>query len=208
MTYLIRFPARIARFELLIYTKVLRINNRSLDKRDSFGWISILLHWTTAAFICVLWFIGDGIASLESDQATVRRNLHVSIAVTAYLLIWARIVWRLYSHHPQVHGQSNLTHFAARSIHYILLAAIAGMLCSGPIIMWSDGNPISVFGLISLPSPLSEMPVVNEAARAVHAFCGQSVLWLTVIHIGGALRHLMFHDDDTIARIFVPKRES
>jgi cytochrome b561 len=100
-----------------------------------------------------------------------------------------------------------LTHVAARSIHYFLLAAIAGMLCSGPIIMWSDGNSISVFDVIAIPSPMSEMPVVNDAARAIHAFCGQSILWLTLVHIGGALKHLMFHDDDTIARIFVPNRE-
>ena len=54
---------------------------------------------------------------------------------------------------------------------------------------------------------MSKTPVVNDAARAIHAFCGQSILWLTLVHIGGALKHLMFHDDDTIARIFVPKHE-
>jgi cytochrome b561 len=122
------------------------------------------------------------------------------------LLIWARIIWRLYSHHPQVQGQSKWTHVTAGSIHYILLAAIVGMLCSGPMIMWSDGNSISVFDVMVIPSPMSEMPAVNDAARTIHAFCGQSILWLTLIHIGGALKHLMFHDDDTIARIFVPKR--
>jgi len=176
------------------------------DTGSSFGTVSIVLHWLSAIFIIALWFIGDGIAALGTDAASERRELHVSIAVVAYLILWARIIWRLHSKHPQAHGQSRITHNIAQTAHYLLLAAIAGMLCSGPLIMWSNGLTVSIFGLFELHGPAEGIPGIFEAASAVHKICGQGILWLTVIHIGGSLKHLMFHDDETIARIFIPKR--
>ena len=178
------------------------------DTRKSFGLVSIALHWFTAIFICTLWFIGDGIAALDPNMANARRELHVSIAVFAYLILWARIIWRLYSIHPQAAGQSRLTHRIARIIHYLLLASIAGMLCSGPVMLWSTGSPVSVFGLFDFPAAATQIPAINEVAGVGHSFCGKALLWLTVIHVAGALKHLMFHSDETIARMFIPKRQA
>lgn len=72
--------------------------------------------------------------------------------------------------------------------------------------MWSGGSPISVFGLFNLPASATEIPKISEAASTVHAFCGKALLWLVVVHLMGALKHLMFHSDETIARMLIPKR--
>ena len=180
----------------------------SVDSGNSFGWVSITLHWLSAVVIIALWFIGDGIGSMESEAASARRELHVSIAVLAYLVLWARIMWRLYSKHPWVKGQSSKTHFIAQTTHYLLLFAIAGMLCSGPLIVWSNGIALSLFGVIEIHGPSDSIPWLLDLASGVHKFFGQAILWLTLIHIAGAMKHLMFHDDETIARIFTPKTET
>lgn len=72
--------------------------------------------------------------------------------------------------------------------------------------VWSGGNPISVFGLLDFPASATEIPEMSEVASAVHAFCGKALLWLTVVHIAGVLKHLMFHSDETIVRMLIPKR--
>jgi cytochrome b561 len=174
------------------------------DSRSSFGWLSIMLHWLCAMVVIALWFIGDGIATLEPEHVPARRNLHVSIGFSAYLLLWARIAWRLHSRHPRAPGQGRSTHRLAKSLHYVLLTAIAGMLCSGPVVLWSSSVGFSLFGLLDVQAGTATMPALNEAARSIHHFCGKAILWLTVLHIAAALKHLMFHDDETIARIFTP----
>ena len=73
---------------------------RIFDTRTGYGWISIALHWLTAIAILTIWFIGS---SIQSDLATgsfETLRLHTSIAITAYVLLWARIIWRFRQGHP------------------------------------------------------------------------------------------------------------
>jgi cytochrome b561 len=176
------------------------------DSSHSFGWVSIFLHWLSAVLVIILWVIGDGISALEPEQVSERRQLHVSLALAFYLFLLARIMWRLHSKHPHVRGQSVLTHRLAATVHYLLLAGLAGMLCSGPLLAWSSATPIVIFGRFDIQGPAAGIPWIHELASATHGFCGKAVLWLTVIHVVGAFKHLMFHNDETFARMFVPKK--
>ena len=72
---------------------------RTTDTRTGYGWVSIALHWTTAIIVLTLWFVGSSIHSdPETQDSTLR--LHTSIAITAYLLLWARVIWRFKIGHP------------------------------------------------------------------------------------------------------------
>ena len=72
---------------------------RTTDTRTGYGWVSIALHWTTAIIVLTLWFVGSSIQSDPGTQESTLR-LHTSIAITAYLLLWARVIWRLKIGHP------------------------------------------------------------------------------------------------------------
>ena len=163
------------------------------DRPRSFGWISIAMHWITATAIIVLWFIGDSIAALEPEFADQRRNLHITIALAFYVLLVFRIYWRLKCGHPHVSGQTVFIHRVAQIVHYVLLAAIAVMITSGPVMLLA--NTIDATGL-------------QDLALVIHAFTGTVVIALTVVHIAGALKHLMFHDDETIVRMLRPRHHS
>jgi cytochrome b561 len=73
---------------------------RTSDTRTGYGWISIALHWITAIVILTIWFIGSSIQSDVAAGSTDTLRLHTSIAITAYLLLWGRIVWRFWQGHP------------------------------------------------------------------------------------------------------------
>lgn len=176
------------------------------DSRQSFGWVSIGLHWLTAIIILVLWFLGDSIAAQEAYLVDQRRNLHMSIATSAYLILVFRIYWRFKFGHPHVSGQSLRIHKFARFVHYLLLVAVAVMLISGPVTAWSGGADLPVFGLVLVPWPFAESQTLHSAALAVHKFTGKTVMTLIVLHVAGALKHLMFHEDETIVRMLKPKR--
>jgi cytochrome b561 len=160
-----------------------------LDQDDSFGWISILVHWLTTILIITLWFIGRSITEQESPEAVdARRSLHVTIALASWLLLLFRIVWRLRMHHPHAAGQSIFIHRFARGVHYTMLAVLSLMMISGPVMIWANGNGIT------------------GAAYAVHSNSSSALFVLVLLHIGGTLKHIIFHEDDTIVRMLWPKK--
>lgn len=160
------------------------------DSPNSFGWISIALHWATALAVVVLWFVGKSIMWVPTEELDARRSLHIVIGLSFWLLLAGRIAWRLRVTHPRANGQSDRTHTLARAAHFLMLAALTIMLVSGPLMAWL----------------LPERGTLASAAQAVHATTATALMVMVVLHIGGALKHLMFHDDETIARIFVPRR--
>ncbi len=164
--------------------------NRLLDQSDSFGWVSITLHWLTAALIILLWFVGRSIMRQDTPEAIdARRSLHITIALCAWLLLLARIIWRLRMHHPRASGQTLFIHRLARTVHYIMIAGVALMMVSGPAMAWSQNE------------------AVIDLAYAVHSLSASVLLVLFLLHLGGTLKHLMFHEDDTIVRMLWPKKQ-
>lgn len=174
------------------------------DSDTVYGWISILLHWVSAVVVIVLWFIGESILNVPTDETDVRRQLHISIAASAWLVILFRVIWRLRSGHPHLKGQTLLIHRVAKITHYAMLIALALMLVSGPMMVWSGGGPIAIFDRFSIHGPIGESESIRVFARFVHSNMAFLLFWLVLLHIGGALKHLMFHSDDTIARIIWP----
>jgi cytochrome b561 len=175
-----------------------------LDSDSIYGWISILLHWVTAIVIIVLWFVGNGIMNAEPDSVDAQRQLHVSIAASAWLVIMIRLFWRARSGHPRIKGQTLFIHRVAKVTHYAMLIAVALMLVSGPIMIWSGGNSIAIFDWLTIPGPIGESELTWEVSWFIHSNAAFFLALLVVLHIGGALKHLMFHADDTIARMIWP----
>jgi len=182
-----------------------RLSQSNLYDSDSvYGWISILLHWATAIIVIVLWFIGKSISNAQAEDVDIQRQLHVSIAASAWLIILFRIIWRLRSGHPHVKGQTLFIHRVAMVAHYAKLIVVGLMLVSGPLVVWSGGHPVSVFGWFSIPGPIGESEAAREFAWFIHSNSALLLMLLVLLHIGGALKHLMFHSDDTIARMIWP----
>ena len=73
---------------------------RFRDPNNGYSWLSIALHWATAIIILTLWFIGSSINADRANGSLATLNLHTSIAISAYLLLWARIIWRFWYKHP------------------------------------------------------------------------------------------------------------
>ena len=174
------------------------------DTQSVYGWVSILLHWLTAAFIIVLWILGKSILNSAPEEIDARRALHVSMAASAWLIVLLRIVWRFRSGHPRVHGLTDRTHRIAKTAHYIMLAVLLVMLLSGPVMVWASGRPVQIFDMVSIPGPFVESESLREMAWAAHSRAALALLILVVVHIGAALKHLMFHSDDTIVRMLWP----
>jgi cytochrome b561 len=174
------------------------------DSGTVYGWVSIILHWSTAIAVIALWVIGKSILSSDPDAMDARRALHVSIGASAWFVILIRVIWRLRAGHPRVRGQSLRIHRIAKAAHYAMLMLLLVMLLSGPLMVWAGGRDIGVFGLVAIPGPFASSEALRSLAWYLHSKAAILLLVLTLLHIGGALKHLMFHSDDTIVRMIWP----
>ncbi len=182
-----------------------RSDSRLWDHQDSFGWVSIAVHWLTTVMIVVLWYLGQSISNQGPVEIDARRAMHVSLAISGWLLLLFRIIWRVRVGHPHADGQSGRIHRIARSTHFAILGTLLMMLVSGPVTIWAQAKPIRFFGLVPLPVAASYHPLAAELAATTHAATGMVLLILVFVHVCGALKHMMFNDDETIVRMLWPK---
>ena len=90
----------------------------------------------------------------------------------------------------------------ARVLHIVLLTAIAVLLVSGPLAVWTGGRPINVFGWFALPSPTGEMPGLHRALENVHGLAAKVMFFSLAAHVLAALKHALLDRDGTLWRIF------
>ncbi len=182
---------------------------RLKDTATGYGWISILLHWVTALLIPYLLYLGSTIGSLEPELRSDAILQHTSIAIVSYVLLVARIVWRIVYPHPgPTPEQRGWAHTAGKWTHYAMLIAIAAMLISGPLMQFSYGRDIGVFDWFVIPTPIEASFSLAAFLHHVHTYSAIFIFVALVLHIGGVYKHTAFNHDGTLAKIIIPGRQS
>ena len=174
------------------------------DTAQGYSWLSILFHWLTAVTSISLWLIAEIAHDAPKEEGYRLMGIHISIAMSLYLVLWARILWRAFNRRPTPAPQNRLLGLLATWVPVVLLAGIALMLLSGPVMVWSTGNPINIFDLASLPSPLSKSEDLHELMEDVHEFGATLLYFGVILHVLGGLKHLVIDRDGTFRKILVP----
>ena len=177
------------------------------DTHDSYGWLSIVLHWFAAVVIMLLWIVGNTFSTADAELRAQLQSFHVSLGSAALVILLFRTGWRLFHRHPVVRGRSVFFHRVGVVAHYFLLICVLAMLVSGPMMIWTQGLPINMFEWLSFPSPMGPDDELYRLARNTHIVGGAILVWGIVLHIAGAFKHFIFDDDETFVRIFWPRKE-
>jgi len=173
------------------------------DTRSGYGWVSIALHWLTAILVLTMWTLGTMSQTDIQADSTWYAHLHMSIGVSAYLILWGRILWRFVVGHPAPHpGQSAVLFPVAKAFHYLFLIAIGMMLVSGPLMVWSGGDAIEVFALV-IPSPFASWLGLHDLLRRIHGVTASIIILGVLLHILAALKHIVFNRDGTFDKIMI-----
>ena len=179
---------------------------RTSDTSNGYGWISIALHWLTAAIVITMFVIGTMSQTADREEYLRMVHLHTTIGISTYALLWARITWRFTVGHPGPLPRQGAFLFAiAKYFHFCLLIAIAVMLLSGPLSVWTDGKAIEVFSL-SIPSPIPANAALHELLRGVHRFTSTLILLGIGLHVLAVFKHLILNRDGTFDKIMIASR--
>ncbi len=173
------------------------------DTPAQYGAVSVFNHWLGAALIVALLAIGLHFEGMpRGEEKRYWMSLHIALGALALLPLAFRVFWRARSVSPEPLPQPPALRKAARVLHIVLLTAIAILLVSGPLAVWSGGRPINVFGWFALPSPTGEMPGLHKALENVHGLAAKIMLFSLAAHVLAALKHALVDRDGTLWRIF------
>ncbi|MGJ8536505.1 MAG: cytochrome b [Parasphingopyxis sp.] len=176
---------------------------------DRYTKVAIALHW----IIALLVIANIGLAGLTEDFSREARapymDLHKAIGISVLVLTLARIAWRIghkppplpLSMRPWERSLARFTHFA----FYLLLI---GLPLSGWLWMSTYPAPFAYFGLFDVPLwPVAGQEALGETLHEGHEILGKAMLALVVLHILGALKHLVIDKDGSFRRMLPGGRD-
>lgn len=176
------------------------------NTRDSYGRVSIALHWVVAIAIPGLFALGLWMVELDYYHPWYRRapELHKSFGMLLFALMLVRLLWRYLSPCPAPLG-SALEKRLASLVHRTLYLLLFALVVSGYLISTADGRPLEVFSLLNIPATLSGLENQADSAGEIHELLAFGLIGLAALHALAALKHHFIDHDATLRRILDSK---
>ena len=165
--------------------------------------IAKALHWLMAVLFFGLLALGFYMQDLPLSPRKLQLfSWHKWAGVSAFLLVWLRLFWRV-THRPPALPASmpKPMQLAAHAGHLLLYVLMIAIPLSGWLMSSAKGFQTVWFGVLPLPDLLEKNKEVGDLLQTVHL--GLNLLFVAVIagHIGAALKHHFIDKDDILTRM-------
>lgn len=163
------------------------------------------LHWLTAALLAVIIPLGIWIRYFEpANEAFKLRlyNIHESLGVIVFVIVLIRLVNRHRNPPPPLPVDTPAAiRLAAAVSHAALYALLVLMPITGFLATNAWGFPLSVFGVLPLPSPLGKDEDIAKLLSFLH-WCGAIAIILLILgHLAGVIYHTFIRRDGLLQRM-------
>jgi cytochrome b561 len=160
-----------------------------------FALVSRLLHWTMAAMVLAMLFIGVAMVGSLADYHRLVA-IHRPLGILVLLLAIVRLVNRLARSTPRLPSDMPRgLRLAAHASHALLYALLVALPLVGWAMLSAAGNPIVLAGALHLPPIVPYDDQLHALLRAVHVALAFLLFGTFLVHVGAALMHaLIFRD--------------
>ncbi len=164
---------------------------------------SIAMHWlTVVVFIGI--YAAINVADVfpkDSDARQLAKNLHFSLGLLVFGLVWLRIVLRVFGGTPAIVPPPPAWHVKLAKLgHLALYALMVVMPLVGWAVLSARGKPIVFFGL-DVPALIGENKSLGRTLKDLHELGGNLGYFLIGGHAVAALYHHYFVRDNTLRRM-------
>jgi cytochrome b561 len=176
------------------------------NTENSYGIISILLHWIVSFALIALISAGFYMTSLEpSEDKFAIYRIHKATGVIVFALVLFRIIWRLKNITPKLPDSTPDWQKAASKINIrVLYFIMITMPSSGLLMSLFSGREVSVFGLFTIPS-LDKKPKLASLFNEIHDGFAVLLIITVILHISAAFYHHLVRKDNVLRRIIFGK---
>jgi cytochrome b561 len=173
------------------------------DDRVRYDPLEITLHWATALLVVTMWTLAQtwDYAARGSALREGMQSLHVSFGLLLILVLVARISWRLGPGRRVPPAGTGLLERVAQGLHYLLYALLLAVVCLGVSYRWASHDPLSFFGLFTIPSPFEFSKQDQMTVGGLHANVANIIIILAGLHAAAALFHHYVLRDDVLWRM-------
>ncbi|EHP44112.1 cytochrome b561 transmembrane protein [Cupriavidus basilensis OR16] len=171
-----------------------------------YGVIAILFHWSMAFLVIGLAALGLYMVTLPDVGFNTKKIVlilyHKEVGILAFVLLVARLGWRVTQVLPQLVAHlPDWQKIAARFVHLCFYALLIALPISGWVMSSAAGIPVSFFGLFTLPDLVDSDDYLFHRFIELHKWLGYVLILLIFVHVGAALRHHFVFKDDTLRRM-------
>lgn len=170
--------------------------------KQHFNLLGRLLHWTMAALVLAMLFIGIGMVSTVSPRYNALLSVHKSIGILILVLVAIRLVNRLIHSPPPLPADLPTWQvLAAKASHLMLYTLMFGLPLVGWAMLSAAGYPIVVFGSLHLPAILAHDTAIFAVLRTAHTVLALLLFATFLAHLGAALFHALIRRDEVLPSI-------
>jgi cytochrome b561 len=160
---------------------------------------SRILHWTMAALVIAMLFIGIGMVSTISPRYDLLLSVHRTIGIVILVLVTLRLVNRLINPPPPLPGDlPTWQKLLAKASHILLYALMFALPLVGWSMLSAGGYPIQIFGAIDLPPIAPRDAGLFAILRSAHTTFALVLFATFLAHLGAALFHGMIRRDGVL----------
>lgn len=164
--------------------------------------VTQLLHWVVAALVIACFAIGIWREELPRDEFRAwLLRLHMALGLTVIGLTFVRIAWRSVVAAPPPVSPSPLMRRFAKLGHLALYLGLVAVTAGGLFAAWAKTRDVSLFGLVSIPSPIAPNRPLGESLEEAHEIAANLLVGLAGLHALVAIAHQLFARDGTLARM-------
>jgi len=169
---------------------------------------AIGLHWLMALLIVALFGVGLYMSDLPVSPWKLKiYSWHKWAGVTAFVLVFARIVWRITHRPPDLpakmpHWQQLAAH-AGHALLYLLMFAIP---LSGWLMSSAKGFQTVYFGVLPIPDLLAKNKELGNVLQEVHEILNWIMVAVVAGHAVAAYIHHLVDHDDVLTRMLPLRR--
>jgi cytochrome b561 len=160
-----------------------------------------LLHWTMAAMVLAMLFIGVAmVASLTDYHRLVA--IHRPLGILIFVLAVIRLAYRLMRPAPPLpSGMPHPLRLAARISHALLYALMIALPIIGWAMLSAAGNPVVLVSALHLPPILPHDDELYTLLRPLHAALAFLLFGTFLVHLGAAMMHALIFRDGVFQRM-------
>lgn len=156
---------------------------------------SRVLHWTMAAMILAMLFIGIGMVASLRDYHWLL-SIHKPLGILILILAALRLVNRAVNPPPPLPADMPfLLRWAAHGSHILLY----GLMFAVPLVGWAMLSaaryPIVLYGALQLPPIVPQGDMLFAALRTTHTVLAFTLFAAFLAHLGAALMHAFVFRD-------------
>lgn len=173
-----------------------------MDQSNRLSPTTVGLHWLLAAGMIGLLALGLVLEEMpKGDAKSALVWWHKGLGVLILVMALGRFAWRLREGFPA--PLSRLPQWQERIAgltHWFLLLGTLFMPVSGMMMSLGSGRSIDVLDLFTIPA-IGKVEWMDKAGHIIHGLGGKLLIAAILLHVAAALKHQLFDNDATLARM-------